>query len=134
MNDKKTLRQQLALWASNDHEDSCFGFYDWFCSDRALPNRAKKLQSNVRSFLKAMAKKGTPVNLDTHYVFFKNNCPMSGHVYDSFSICRVEDGRVQFWVTPKSGHMRANGQAECWVANRDTQINAPNFRDLLNAI
>lgn len=134
MNDRKTLRQQLALWARNEHQDECFGFYDWFCKDSALPNRAKRLQSNVRSFLKTMAKNGKPIDLDSHYVFFKNNCPAIGHVYDSFSICRMDDRNVEFWVTPKSGHMRANGQAECWVANIDTEITAPNFRELLNAI
>ena len=134
MTEKKTLRQQLALWADGVAEDQCHGFYDWFCRDESLPNRAKKLQSNVRSFLKKMALNGEPIDLDANYVFFKNNCPASGNIYDSFSICSIEEGRVQFWATPKSGHRSARGNAEIWIAKKDIEIKAPNFRELLNSI
>lgn len=124
----------MALWARNEHQDECFGFFDWFCKDSALPNRAKRLQSNVRSFLKTMEKNGKPIDLDAHYVFFKNNCPAIGHVYDSFSICSVDDGKVEFWVTPKSGHMRDNGAAEIWFGAKDEEVTAPTFRELLQKI
>ena len=130
MNDQKTLRQQLAMWEAGEAEH-CHGFFDWFCSDRSLANRANRLQSNVRTFLKAMAQKGKPVDLDKHYVFFKNNCPMSGNIYDSFSICQIEEGNVQFWVTPRSGHRSANGQAEIWIRETDQEISAPSYRKLL---
>ena len=130
MNDQKTLRQQLAMWAAGEAEH-CHGFFDWFCSDKGLANRANRLQSNVRTFLKAMEQKGKAVDLDKHYVFFKNNCPAIGHVYDSFSICRVDDGKVEFWATPKSGHTRANGAAEIWIAEVDQEISAPTYKEVL---
>jgi len=127
MENQKTLRQQLAMWEAGEAEH-CHGFYDWFCTDKGLPTRAKRLQSNVRSFLKAMDQKGKPVDLDKHYVFFKNNCPMSGPLYDSFSVCNIEEDNVAFWLTAKSGH---NGKAEIWSRETDVEQSADSYRELL---
>jgi hypothetical protein len=41
------------------------------------------------------------VNLDKMYVFFKNNCPMRGPLYDDFRICDKEDGKVLYTVVLK---------------------------------
>ena len=32
------------------------------------------------------------------YVFFKNNCPVAYPLYDSMSICEIEDGKVLYWI------------------------------------
>ena len=82
----------------------CGVWFDWFCSDKALINRGKALASKVKSIAAS-----DKFNNDECYVFFKNNCPMSGPLYDSFSICDQQSGKLKFWVTPKSGH---NGLAE----------------------
>jgi hypothetical protein len=98
-----TLRQQIEAFVSErkiigDYEH-CFGFYDWFCSDRALEAKAKNLMPKVIKFAKA---KG--IDLDRHYVWFKNNCPLDGPLYDDFRIASLETGDNVFTVTPKSGH------------------------------
>lgn len=126
MNEKISLRQQMAMWAKGE-EENCHGFFDWFCQDKALPDRAKKLQARVRNFVKKMEAKGRPVDLDQNYVFFKNNCPLGGRLYDSFSICNLEDGKVQYWVTPQSGH---TGKPELWIASEDREIQADRFNEL----
>lgn len=131
---KINLKQQLALWAEGKSEDACHGFYDWFCSDRGLENRAKRLRSSVRTFLKSLENAGQPLNLENHYVFFKNNCPMSGSLYDSFSVCDLEEGDVKFWVTPRSGHTRAEGRAEIWIAEKDLELEAQDYRSLLKGL
>ena len=76
------------------NKDNCWGFFDWFCKDSSLKNKAKVLFGKV----KALARSGKFDPTKT-YVFFKNNCPLVGN-----------------HVTPKSGH---SGKAEVWGEEND---------------
>jgi hypothetical protein len=96
---------------SDGQESWCFNFYDWFCKDSSLKNKSDKLFRSARRF--AMKKN---IDMHKHYVFFKNNCPMMGPLYDDFRICEVETGDVVFTVTPKCGH---TGMAEVWGKEND---------------
>lgn len=107
-----TLRQQLEAFTQGQYLDSdgqeswCFNFYDWFCQDKSLKRKARKLFSKTRTFVRKFN-----IDLDSTYVFFKNNCPMGGSLYDDFRICDIKSGNVIYTVTPKCGH---NGMAEIW--------------------
>ena len=128
-----TLRQQLEAFENGIFLDSdgskdsgCFVFYDWFCRDSSLKNKSIKLFKQVKLFVKMK-----DVDLDSTYVFFKNNCPVGGSLYDDFRICNYDSGNVIFTVTPKSGH---TGQAELW--GKDNNFEEPiktgkTFTDLL---
>jgi len=130
---KTTLRQQLEAFEngvfldSNGSKDSgCFVFYDWFCRDSSLKNKSIKLFKQVKLFVKMK-----DVDLDSTYVFFKNNCPVGGSLYDDFRIVDIKEGTVQFTVTAKSGH---TGQAE--IYSRENEFDGPiktgkTFTDLL---
>lgn len=105
----------------------CSGFYDWFCKDTSLPAKSKTLMAKV---IKLMESGKVNINAAEAYVFFKNNCPFHGPLYDSFSICN-KDGEVIVWATPKSGH---TGKAEINFFRGDRkgqEIEAENFRELL---
>ena len=110
---KTTLRQQLEAFDKGIYLDSegkeswCFNFYDWFCKEQSLKRKADTLFKQVKKFVGA----NPSIDLDKHYVFFKNNCPMNGPLYDDFRICDVQEGDVQYNVTAKSGH---SGQAEVY--------------------
>ena len=97
---------------SEGNADTCFNFYDWFCKDSSLENKAKSLFSKVKTFLKH----NPDIDLLTHYVFFKNNCPFNGPLYDDFRICNIETGDVVYTVIPKCSH---SGLAEIWGQAND---------------
>lgn len=110
---------------SNGNENSCFNFYDWFCSDKSLERKSKKLYRAAIKFCEKFN-----VDLEKHYVFFKNNCPMNGPLYDDFRICDIESGDVIYNVTPKSGH---TGQAEIYSAEngfKEALHSAENLRTI----
>ena len=130
---KTTLRQQLEAFENGVFLDSdgskdsgCFVFYDWFCRDSSLKNKSIELFKQVKLFVKMK-----DIDLDNTYVFFKNNCPVGGPLYDDFRIVDIKEGTVQFTVTAKSGH---TGQAE--IYSRENRYACPiktgkTFTDLL---
>jgi hypothetical protein len=107
----KTLSDQLNAFASGQIMDSdgtignCYNFYDWFCKDSSLKAKANALFPRVKRFLAAHPE----IDILSTYVFFKNNCPINGPLYDDFRICNEKE--VIYTVIPKSGH---SGKAEIW--------------------
>jgi len=69
------------------------GWYDWFCKDESLVNKTKRMGNIVKQF-----KDGGKVNLETMYVWFKNNCPLAGPLYDDFRIADIESGDTLFTI------------------------------------
>ena len=90
------------------------GWYDWFCRDSSLVTKTKNLGKKVKQ-ISTSAK----IDLENNYVFFKNNCPMCGPLYDDFRICSMETGNVIYTVTPKSGR---TGKAEVWGKENDFSV------------
>ncbi len=69
------------------------GWYDWFCKDSSLTNKTKKMGNIVKQI-----KSGGKVNLDNWYVWFKNNCPLNGPLYDDFRFAKLDTGDVQMTI------------------------------------
>lgn len=107
------------------------GWYDWFCSDKALAGKTKRLGNKLKSILKTNT---TKINQDTMYVWFKNNCPMVGRLYDDFRIADIETGNVIYTIVPKSGYKIDNGNAQIWGI--DNQFDGPivdgTWEDVIN--
>ncbi len=92
---KVNLADQLNAFASGKIIDStgdqndCFNFYDWFCKDASLERKANALFPKVKKFIAA----NPEIDILSTYVFFKNNCPMNGPLYNRI------DGQVFFeWI------------------------------------
>lgn len=133
-NDMKTttLLDQLQAFDQGKYLDSdgneswCYNFYDWFCNVILLRKKSDKLFRQVKKFVGVMG-----IDPTKYYVFFKNNCPFRGPLYDSFSICEIDTGHVVYWVTAKSGH---TGEAEvCWSEKgfNDPYATGKNFTELI---
>ena len=83
--------------------NKCFNFYDWFCRDESLKNKARELFGKVKKFVKS--NKMFDFDGKNVSVFFKNNCPCYGDncLYDSFTFSNEDDnGVVLCWVAPRN--------------------------------
>jgi len=79
------------------------GWWDWFCRDTSLPAKTRRMGKII-----AQIKSGGKVDVENFYIWFKNNCPMSGPLYDDFRIANISDGEVQFTTQINS----------CWNKSR----------------
>ena len=85
------------------------GWYDWFCEDEELKPRLDAMFPKIKEI--AVSSK---IDVDNMYVFFKNNCPGRGHIYDDFRFCEIKSGDVVYTVVPESGQESIKGQSEVW--------------------
>ena len=69
------------------------GWYDWFCKDTSLANKTKVMGNIIKQI-----KPGGKVDLETSYVWFKNNCPLNGPLYDDFRITDIETNNNLFVI------------------------------------
>lgn len=109
------------------------GWYDWFCNSESLRNKTRFLGKRV-----VQLSKSPFIDIDTMYVFFKNNCPVNGKLYDSFSICDLATGDVIYWITPANGHKGSDfnkPQVSSYAAKPEAAINGTfnNWREVREA-
>jgi len=129
------FKAQLAAFKANTEEymdNGNYFFYDWFCSDKALKIKSKLLMTKAE---RVVAKLG--LDPETHYVFLKNNCPMNGRLYDSFSICTYdEQGDVVIWCAPSLGYASEMGMAELVDFRNEVkrEVKASSWKELVHSI
>jgi hypothetical protein len=102
------------ILANFDNYDIMCLWYDWFCRETSLKRKGEALLKK----LKVIASSNKFDN-DKCYVFFKNNCPCVGNLYDDFRICDKETGDVLYCVIPKSGFKRDEGRAQVYGVDND---------------
>ena len=105
---------------SRDRTVQCeAGWYDWFCRDEALAGRLKQIAPVVMGIT-------DPFIQDNYYVWFKNNCPLNGPLYDDVRfgpLAGERDGKY-FLVTRDSPHEKAK-----WVLYTERGgFDAPEFQ------
>ncbi len=112
-------RFRAGAFAAKDFATQCAaGWYDWFCRDDSLAGRLKKLSKVVMNITE-------PFILDNYYVWFKNNCPMNGPLYDDarFDPLGGERGGNYFLVTLDCPY-----ETEKWVLHTERYgFSAPEF-------
>lgn len=94
------------------------GWFDWFCKDSSLRAKTYRMGNIIKQI-----KDGGKVDLDNWYVWFKNNCPLNGPLYDDFRFADKQTGSVMFTVQTNRcwnkhrytvyGRRTPNGDFEC---------------------
>ena len=113
--EKMTIREWIPSFLNGDFDKPdrdtqiSAGWYDWFCKDKSLANKTKKLGKKLIQIVKSKK-----INIDKTYILLKNNCPCEGNLYDDFRICDIETNDVVYTVTPSSGFTVSKGVAEVW--------------------
>jgi len=109
------------LYDSSDVVTQCnAGWYDWFCRDNSLRNKTYKLAPKVKQIVES-----TKVDKEKMYVFFKNNCPVDGSLYDDFRICDLASGDVVYTVTPNCGHKATPNDKKSQVWGKENNFDGP---------
>lgn len=99
MKDRISIKEWIDKYLSGEFDSQDVrvqiqaGWYDWFCKDSSLANKTKKMGNIVRQI-----KSGGKVNLENWYVWFKNNCPLNGPLYDDFRFAKLDTGDVQMTI------------------------------------
>ena len=110
----KTLREQLELWKQGDKDIIKVAWYDWFCNESSLERKGEALFKKLSMIVES---KKLNLDLDNCYVWFKNNCPGFGDLYDDFRIADISTNETIVCITPRSGHTSDNGNGDIFFVN-----------------
>ena len=87
VNSELTDKEILNLW------------YDYFCKPTSLVNKGRSLIRKLKKIYKLNElSERKYFDPNKTYVFFKNNCPFCGSLYDDFRICDLETRDVIFTI------------------------------------
>jgi hypothetical protein len=94
-----TVNEWIKKFNNGDFDNDYYAanWYDWFCKDTSLNNKTKRYGRIIKQL------KSENI-LNNHYVFFKNNCPMNGGLYDDFRFCDLESGDVIYNINVDCPH------------------------------
>jgi hypothetical protein len=108
---RKFIGNYEADWYKNPSRETMIeaGWFDWFCDDEELKPRLDAMFPQVKQLAQS-----AKIDQDGMHVFFKNNCPCIGDLYDDFRFCDMRSGDVVYTVVPASGHESTKGKAELW--------------------
>ena len=99
MEERMNLHAWIGSFIIGDFDDNDVrvqikaGWYDWFCRDTSLATKTKRMGKIITQL-----REGGKVDFKNLYVWFKNNCPLNGPLYDDFRFASLEDGEVQFTI------------------------------------
>lgn len=125
MEERITLKEWIENFNNGDYKEKDFdtqvkaGWYDWFCKDTSLAGKTNKMGNIIKKI-------NNEYLLNKCYVFFKNNCPVVGPLYDDFRFCKIEnDGDSRVLYTISIGDRRNN--CKYTIYGRENDFRSPLF-------
>ena len=96
------------------------GWFDWFCKNEQLANKTQFLGKKLLDLL------GSP-KFDTEktYVWFKNNCPVTGPLYDDFRIADLESDNTLYTISHLLKGCHGCDKAHWEVWGRENHFHEP---------
>lgn len=116
MRKRLPLRQWKENFLNGEYDSKCLdiqckaGWYDWFCRDSSL-------QCKTDRFGKIIARINNDFLLDNYYVWFKNNCPTVGPLYDDMRFEPLnEEVRDKLYFVISCGDIREKNKYVVYTA------------------
>jgi hypothetical protein len=114
-----------------NNSDEFFGFYDWFCNEKALKAKALTFVPKLKFLVKEGILDGNKL-----YVWFKNNCPMNGSLYDDMRISSLDnENKFLGGFCPKTGHNNVELKTSIWYLYPDfKELEFKSWSDFKNKV
>ena len=119
----RTISINQVLSNPEELKDSYYNFYDWFCKDESLKNRFYSFLPKLKFLVSENI-----VNGDTNYIWFKNNCPMNGSLYDDMRISTIINNDYLGGFCPKSKYKYDILKCQIWTL-KDGDFNQFEFEN-----
>lgn len=107
-------------FASHNLKLQCQVWYDWFCKDSSLLAKTMKLGKRV-----AQIAATHKFDANKCCMYFKNNCPAVGPLYDQFSIFEIETDRLLYVVQFLNRGSHGCEKAHCELYGIDNNFAEP---------
>lgn len=108
-------------------------WYDWFCSNKALAGKTKRLVGMLSNIKNEKL-------LDNYTVWFKNNCPCCGPLYDDIRFeplkaDHTQDDRNDRYFVIVVDDKREDNKYEVWTERRrENEFGADNTKEVFQFI
>lgn len=105
------------------------GWFDWFCSTDSLKNKTRKIGNIIKDITNDYI-------LDNYHIWFKNNCPFVGRLYDDIRFEPINEAErdKKYFVVSIDDDRKLNKYAIFTMRSNKVEFTADTKKVLLKII